>query len=183
MASANPDKSPTSLAANYEYRISVGDSLNVFVWRNQELSMTVPVRPDGRISLPLVNDIVAIGKTPTKLSEEIGTVLAQYIKQPVVNVIVVDFGVDLENSIKVVGGKLKPVSLPYTENLRVLDVVVTLGGLPDNASGNSAKIIREKDGKNIEIDVDLADLLEDGDMSQNVEMRPGDIVVIPEKWF
>jgi len=168
------------------YQIGVGDQLNIYVWRNPELSITVPVRPDGRISLPLVDDIQAIEKTPVQLASEIEKTLSKFIKQPQVSVIVIGFGETLQSSIKIIGGGLKPVSIPYSQKIRLLDVVIKLGGFPETANLGDAKVIRQSNAKSespIEISVDIDGLINKGDISQNIDMQRGDILIISEKWF
>ena len=166
-----------------EYVIGPGDSLDIFVWRNQELSARIPVRPDGRISTPLVEDMVAIGKTPTQLARDIEGVLNQYVRTPKVNVIVTS-AASANSQVRVIGQAVTPRALPYRDGLTVMDVVIAVGGLSEYAAGNRAKIVRENPGKKpTEIKVRLRDLLDKGDLRQNVSMRPGDVLVIPESRF
>ncbi len=165
------------------YRIGPGDSLEIFVWRNPEISKTVAVRPDGKISTPLVEDMVAVGKTPTELARDIEEVLAVYIKEPQVNVIVSGFqGVPAEQ-IRVVGQAANPQTISYREGMTVLDVVIAAGGLSEFAAGNRSKLVRKVDGKAVEYKVRLNDLINKGDVSQNVAIQPGDILIIPEAFF
>lgn len=173
----------TSDASTPEYIIGPGDSVNVFVWGNPELSSTVPVRPDGKITTPLVEDVQASGKTPTELAREMEERLGTYIKNPVATVIVTSFVGRFSEQIRVVGQAARPQSLPYRENLTLLDVMIAVGGLTEFASGNSASLVRTADGTQKQYRVRLHDLLNDGDISANVAMRPGDIVIIPEAWF
>ena len=170
-------------AAMAQYLIGPGDSLNIFVWRHPEVSIQVPVRPDGRISSPLVEDLVAVGKTPTQLARDIEKVLGIYIKQPRVTVIIAGFGLASSQQIRVVGEVAQPQSLQYKENITLLDVMIAVGGITDFAAGNSASIIRTIDGKQQQFRVRLMDLLKDGDIGANVEMMPGDIIIVPEAWF
>jgi polysaccharide biosynthesis/export protein len=164
------------------YVIGPGDQIQVFVWRNPELTTTVPVRPDGKISTPLVNDLVAVGKTPAQLSRDIENVLAEYIRSPQVSVILLQAR-SVYSEVRVVGEVLKPQAVPYRSGMTVLDVVLAVGGLNPFAAGNRAKIIRKLNGKNEEIRVKLEDLLNDGDMSQNVSVKPGDVLVVPQsRW-
>ena len=165
------------------YRIGPGDMLEIFVWRNPEISTTVPVRPDGKISTPLVEDMLAVGKTPSQLARDMEEVLAVYIKSPSVNVIVSGFQGVPEEQIRVVGQAANPQSVPYREGMTVLDVVIAVGGLGEFAAGNRAKIIRRVDGRNVEYRVRLSDLVNEGDVSENVSMQPGDILIIPESFF
>ena len=164
------------------YIVGPGDSIQIFVWRNPELTTTVPVRPDGKITTPLVQDMVAVGKTPSQLARDIEAVLAEYIKSPQVNVIVA-VPLSAFSQVKVIGHVTSPQSLPYREGIRVLDVVLASGGLAQFAAGNRSKIVRKKDGKQTEIKVRVADLLNKGDMRQNLELQPGDVLVIPESRF
>jgi polysaccharide export outer membrane protein len=167
-------------SAPAQYLIGPGDTLNVFVWRNPELSTTIPVRPDGRISTPLVEDMQAVGKTPTQLARDMEAALAAYVKSPQVNVIVQEFKGTFGEQIRVVGQATEPRALAYRRNITVLDVMIEVGGLAEGAAGNRAKIIRRYGGKQTEIQVRLDDLLNEGAMSENVEMMPGDVLFIPE---
>jgi polysaccharide export outer membrane protein len=170
-------------AQSQDYVIGPGDTLEIFVWRNQELSTKVPVRPDGKISTPLAEDVVAVGKTPSQLAREIETILAEYIRAPKVNVIVAT-ALSATSQVRVVGQAVSPKALPYREGLTILDVVIDAGGLNEFAAGNRAKLIRKgADGRQETIKVRLADLLEDGDMSQNLPVLPGDVLIIPESKF
>ncbi len=166
-----------------EYRIGPGDSLNIFVWRNPEISVTVPVRPDGRVSTPLVEDMKAVGKTPTQLARDFETALSEFIKSPRVNVIVTDFVGTFTEQIRVVGMATKPMALPYRQNMTLLDVMIEVGGLAEGASGNRAKIVRQRDNEKIEIRVRIGDLLNKGKIGENVKMLPGDVLIIPRSFF
>ena len=166
-----------------EYLIGPGDTLQVFVWRNPDLSVTVPVRPDGRISIPLVEDIPANGKSPTQLAREIEKQLARYVRNPVATVIVTDFVGTFDKQVRVIGQATKPQALPYRQNMALLDVMIEVGGLTEFAAGNKAKIIRTINNKKVELDVRLEDLLKNGDVSADIDMYPGDILIIPESWF
>ena len=164
------------------YVIGPGDQLQVFVWRNPELSTMVPVRPDGKISTPLVNDMVAVGKSPAQLSKDIEVMLGEYIRSPQVSVIVLQARSAL-SEVRVVGEVLRPQAVPYRSGMTVLDVVLAVGGLNPYAAGNRAKLIRKENGANTDIRVKLEDLLNDGDMSQNVAVKPGDVLVVPQsRW-
>jgi len=166
------------------YLIGPGDRLNVFVWGNADLSTVVTVRPDGRISTPLVEDVIASGKTPVQLAREMEKQLAQFIKNPVVTVIVQEFVGTLTQQIRVVGEAAQPQSIPYRQNLTLLDVMIAVGGLTEFASGNKASIVRTTNTKEKQqIRVRIEDLVKYGDISANVEMKPGDILIIPEAWF
>lgn len=166
-----------------EYLIGPGDTINIFVWRNPDVSITVPVRPNGTVSSPLVEDMVAIGKTPTQLARDIEGVLSKYIKEPVVTVIVSGFGGPYNQQIRVVGAAAQPQALPYREAMTLLDVMIAVGGLTEFAAGNKAHIVREIDGERKEFRVKIENLMSGGEISANVEMRPGDILIIPESWF
>jgi polysaccharide export outer membrane protein len=165
------------------YRIGPGDSLDVFVWRNPELSTKVTVRPDGMISTPLVEDMLAVGRTPTQLARDMEQVLAKYIKSPTVNIIVIDFQGTPADMIRVVGQAQNPQSLPYREGMTVLDVLIEVGGLGEFAAGNKSKLVRIVDGRKTEIRLRLDDLIYDGDIEEDVRVRPGDVIIIPESFF
>ena len=163
-----------------DYRIGPGDRLQIVVWRNDELSTTVPVRPDGKISTPLIDDVTASGKTPSELAGEMEQVLSEYLRTPEVSVIVASQGA--ANQIQIVGEVVNPQPMSYREGLRVLDLVVSAGGLSDFAAGNRSNLVREISTGQIECRVKLKDLLA-GDMSQNIEVFPGDVLVVPETRF
>lgn len=165
-----------------EYRIGPGDTLQVFVWRNPEISATVPVRPDGKISTPLVEDMVAVGKTPSQLARDIEQVLGEFVRAPQVNVIVTQ-AASVFSQVRVVGQVLKPQALAYREGMTVLDAVLATGGLGNFAAGNRARIVRVENGHQTEIRVRLGQLVDKGDMSQNVALRAGDVLVVPETRF
>ncbi len=175
-APAVPDSS------DYSYLIGPGDNLNIIVWRNPELSLTVPVRPDGKISAPLVDELVAQGKTSSQVARDIEKKLATYVRDPVVTVIVTSFVGPYSEQIRVVGEAAKPQFLPYKQKMTLLDVMIAVGGLTDFADGNSAAILRSSEG-NKRYSVRLKDLIRRGDISANVEMRPGDILIIPQSLF
>ena len=166
-----------------QYLIGPGDSVNIQVWRNPELSMTVPVRPDGKITTPLVEDLPATGRTPTQLAREIEKSLSRYVQSPVVTVIVGGFIGPYSQQIRVIGEAAKPQALPYRENMTLLDVMIAVGGITDFANGNKASILRTIGGQREQLGVRLIDLLRRGDLSANVAMRPGDVVVIPQSFF
>jgi polysaccharide biosynthesis/export protein len=165
-----------------DYLIGPGDSLEIFVWRNPDLTITVPVRPDGKISTPLVEDMVAVGKTPTGLARDIEKALATYVKSPQVNVIVT-LPASVFSQIKVIGQVLHPQALPYRDGMTVLDAVLAVGGLNQLAAGNRAHLVRNENGKQQEIKVKLNYLVNDGDMKQNLALRPGDVLVVPASRF
>ena len=179
---ATPEASPPAQRLADDYIIGPGDSLQIFVWRNPELSVTVPVRPDGKISTPLVENMVAVGKSPSILARDIEVVLAEFVRSPQVNVIV-GSAVSTFSQVKVVGQVKSPQALPYREGLRVLDIVLATGGLTDFASANRSRIVRQVGGKTVEIRVRLGDLLNKGDVSQNQELRPGDLFLVPQSIF
>ena len=176
---------PASIA-NFEpqYLIGPGDSVNVQVWRNPELSMViVRVRPDGKISTPLVEDLQASGRTPTQLARDMEKALAKYIQNPVVTVIVAGFSGPYSEQIRVVGEAAKPQALPYLEHMSLIDVMIAVGGITDFAAGNRASILRTTGGKVEQFGVRLIDLVRKGDLSANVAMRPGDVIIIPQSFF
>jgi polysaccharide biosynthesis/export protein len=166
-----------------DYLIGPGDNLSIIVWRNPEVSQVVPVRPDGKITTPLVEDLPASGKTSTELARDIEKALAKFIQQPVVTVIVTGFVGTYGEQIRVIGQAARPQSLPYRRDMSILDVMIAVGGVTEFAAGNKASIIRMVDGKQQQFTVRLNDLIKDGDISANVPMRPGDILVIPESFF
>ena len=173
----------TRQTSDVEYQIGPGDELQIFVWRHADASTSLPVRPDGMISTPLVEDLQAAGKTPTQLARDVEAVLSEYIKNPVVTVIVTGFVGDLADQVRVVGQAQTPRSLPYRQNLTLLDVLIEVGGLTDLAAGRRAKIIRRSGSEMIEIKVRPDKLLDKGDISQNLKMMPGDVLIIPEARF
>lgn len=172
-----PEHCPVVSTGLDNYVIGPGDMLQIVVWRNQELSTQIPVRPDGKISTPLVDDMIASGKTPSQLSADMEDVLGEFLRTPEVSVIVTQQGAS--NQIQVVGEVNTPQSVSYREGLRVLDVVVAVGGLSEFAAGNRSRVIRQADDGQVECQVKIKNLLE-GDMEQNVLMFPGDVLVIPE---
>ena len=174
---------PTSAAVeDYTYIVGPGDNVNIIVWRNPEVSMSVPVRPDGKLSTPLVDELVASGKTSVQLARDIEKQLEKYVRDPIVTVIVTGFVGPYAEQIRVVGEAARPQVLPYKKNMTVLDVMIAVGGLTDFAAGNNASILRGGDG-NKQYSVRLRDLVRRGDISANVEMRPGDILIIPQSYF
>jgi len=178
-----PAPAPAAAAAvSPDYRIGPGDTLQIFVFQNPELSVTVPVRPDGKISTPLVEDMVAVGKTPSELARDIEKSLSVYVKSPKVNV-VVTLAVSVYSEVKVIGQVLHPQALPYREGMTVLDAVLAVGGLGQFAAGNRAHVVRTKNGREQKIDVKLEALVNNGDMKQNLPLEPGDVLVVPETRF
>lgn len=178
----SPTEVPAESKVDADYIIGPGDTLQVFVWRNPELTTTVPVRPDGKISTPLVEDMVAVGKSPSRLARDIEGVLAEYVRSPQVNVIVTQ-PVSTFSQVKIIGQVLHPQSIAYRDGLKVLDAVLAVGGLGPFAAGNRAKIMRTENGKTREIRIKLSALVNNGDMKQNIALQPGDVIVIPESRF
>ncbi|MGX7895097.1 XrtA/PEP-CTERM system exopolysaccharide export protein [Tsuneonella sp. HG222] len=185
-----PELAPASFVSMQEgpgedYVIGPLDQLTIHVWRNDELGAQVQVRPDGRITTPLVADMPAVGKTPTMLAEDIRLQLSQYIAEPLVTVIVNQFAGTFSQQIRVVGATEKPASIPYRANMTVLDAMITVGGMSEFASGNRAKLIRfdKQMGRQREYGLRLADLLKKGDSRANVMLQPGDVIIIPESMF
>ena len=174
-----PDEPPAQLA----YLIGAGDNININVWRNPEVSVSVPVRPDGKITTPLVEDLQAAGKTSTELARDIEKALEKYIQQPMVTVIVTSFVGPYSQQIRVIGQAARPQALAYRQGMSLMDVLIAVGGITDFAAGNKANIIRTVDGARRAVPVRLHDLLRKGDISANVAVLPGDVLVIPEGWF
>jgi polysaccharide export outer membrane protein len=166
-----------------QYLVGAGDTLNIVVWRNPELSMIIPVRPDGTITTPLVEDLPATGKTATQLARDIEKALATYIQSPVVTVIVTSFVGTYAQQVRVIGEAGKPQALPYRQNMTLLDVMIAVGGITDFADGNKASILRKSGGMTQQVKVRVKDLIKGGDLSANVTMRPGDVLVIPQSFF
>lgn len=176
---AHPPAPVSAGLADYSYIVGPGDNLNVMVWRNPELSMAVPVRPDGKISAPLIDELVVQGKNSVEIARDIEKQLAKYVRDPIVTVIVTGFVGPYGEQIRVVGEAAKPQFLPFKQKMTLLDVMIAVGGLTDFAAGNNATILRTSEG-NKQYSVRLADLIRRGDVSANVEMRPGDILIIPQ---
>jgi polysaccharide biosynthesis/export protein len=177
-----PSATSTAAPVPADYRIGPGDTLKVYVFQNEELSATVPVRPDGKISTPLVEDMVAVGKTPSQLARDIEKSLAEYVKTPKVNVVVM-IAVSVYSQVKVIGQVKTPQALPYRDGMTVLDAVLAVGGLGQFAAGNRAHLVRTENGKQTQIKVKLDALVNNGDMKQNVLLKPGDVLVVPETRF
>ena len=165
-----------------QYRIGPGDTLQVFVWNHPELTVTVPVRPDGQVSTPLVENTPAAGQTPSELARSLETKLAEYVRSPKVNVIVTNAQSQF-SQIRIVGQVRTPKAVPYHDGMTVMDAVLAAGGLGDFAAGNRSKVVREQGGKQVEIRVRLSDLLNKGDLKQNVALKPGDVLVVPQTMF
>jgi polysaccharide export outer membrane protein len=180
-ASLHP--SNTTDTATYKYLIGAGDVLNIFVWRNPEVSGSFVVRPDGMITTSLVEDIAVSGKTPTALAREIETTLATYLRDPVVTVTVDNFVGPFSEQIRVIGEASEPKSINYTQHMTLLDVMIQVGGLTEFADGNDAVLVRIENGAQKQYDIYIEDLIKDGEIVANVDMLPGDIIIIPEAWF
>ena len=176
---------PTASAVdNASYIISTGDELQIFVWKNPDLSTTTPVRPDGKITAPLVQDVQAQGKTPIQLSADLTTALATYIRDPMVTVVVRSFSAPgNEAAIRVIGSAVDPKTVPYRKGITALDVMIQLGGLPTYASGNKATMLRTENGAVRSYPLRLNDLMKNGDLRANVTLMPGDVIRIPERFF
>ena len=185
-----PQLPPASFVATQEgpgeeYIIGPLDNLTIFVWRNPELGAKVQVRPDGRITTPLITDMPAVGKTPKMLSDDIKLALSQYIENPLVSVIVDNFSGTYSQQVRIVGATEKPASIPYRANMTLLDAMISVGGLSEYASGNRARLVRfdKASGKQKEYQVRIGDLLKKGDTKANVMLAPGDVIIIPESMF
>ena len=174
---------PPPPAQQTEYRIGPGDMLQVFVWNQPELTVTVPVRPDGMISTPLIEGVPAEGKTAAQLSKDLEVALSEFVRNPKVSVMITSFVGSYGDQIRVVGQAGKPQSLPYRANMSLLDVMIAAGGLAEFAAGNRAVVVRQEGDKQLRIPVRLGDLINDGDISANMAMRPGDVLIIPESRF
>lgn len=182
-AASNLPPAPALAAMdNYSYVVGPGDTLNIIVARNPELSMSVPVRPDGKISAPLVDELLAQGKTSVQLARELEEQLKKYVRDPLVTIIVTNFVGSYSDQVRVVGEAARPQFLPYRQKMTLLDVMISVGGLTDFAAGNNATILRTSEG-NKQYSVRLKDLIKGGDISANVEVRPGDILIIPQSMF
>jgi polysaccharide export outer membrane protein len=177
-APANPDG-----GSDWTYLLGPGDSVNVFVWGNPEVSGSFIIRPDGKMTMNLVEDMPATGKTPTQLAREIEKVLGKYIQDPIVTVTVGGGVGPYNQQIRVLGQATKPQTLSYREHMSLLDLLIAVGGTTDFADGNHASILRVVDGKPQQFSVRIDDLVKDADVSANVELRPGDVLIIPERWF
>lgn len=181
-SSSYPPAPAIGASSDYNYKIGPGDNLSIVVWRNPELSMLVPVRPDGKISAPLVDDLNAMGKDPSTLARDIERELGKFIRDPIVTVIVTGFTGPYSEQIRVVGQAARPQTLPYKQQMTLLDVMIAVGGITDFADGNRATILRTSEN-NTQYSVRLKDLVKNGDVSANAEMKPGDILIIPQSWF
>ena len=188
--SAGPQLPPASFVAieegpGEEYVIGPLDEMTIFVWRNPELGANVQVRPDGRITTPLITDMPAVGKTPSMLAQDVKLQLSQYIQDPIVSVIVNKFAGTFSQQVRVVGATEKPASIPFRANMTLLDAMIAVGGLSEYAAGNRARLIRfDRDtGKQKEYSLRIADLLKKGTSKANVQLMPGDVIIIPESTF
>ena len=183
LATATIHPSNTVDINSYKYLIGPGDALNIFVWRNPEVSGVFIVRPDGMITTSLVEDIVVSGKTPTELARSVEKILSTYLRDPVVTVTVNNFIGPFSEQIRVIGEATQPKAISYTQHMTLLDVMIRVGGLTAFADGNDAVLVRIKDGVQEQHDINIDELLKAGDITANVDMLPGDIIIIPEAWF
>ncbi len=180
--SSLPPAPKQAATPTYQYLIGPQDKINVIVWRNPELSFVGPVRPDGKISIPLVNDLPAVGRTSTQLAHEIETALSKYIRDPVVTVVVTSFAGPTSQQIRVIGEAAHPQAVAYRQGMTLLDVMIAVGGLTDFADGNDAVLVRGSEHDK-SYRVRLGDLIKRGDISANVDILPGDVLIIPQSWF
>ena len=178
-----PPAPPQTGSYDWNYLVGPGDAVNVFVWRNPDVSGSFPVRPDGKMTMNLIEDLQASGKTPTQLARDIEKALSKYIQEPIATVIVSGGIGPFDQQLRVVGEAAKPQALNYREKMSLIDLMIQVGGLTDFAAGNKAYILRTVDGKQQRLGVRLDDMLKGGDISANVDMRPGDVLVIPESLF
>lgn len=183
LPSATLHSSGTKNVADYKYLIGPADVLNIFVWRNPEVSGTFVVRPDGMITTSLVEDIEVSGKTPSELARLIETKLGTYLRDPIVTVTVNNFVGPFSEQVRVIGEAAEPQAISYTQNMTLLDVMIQVGGLTEFADGNNAVLVRIESGVQKQYDIAIEDLIKNGDISSNVDVLPGDIIVIPETWF
>lgn len=180
---ATPRASLTTDVNNYQYLIGPGDNLTIFVWRNPEISGSFIVRPDGKVTTSLVEDIVVAGKTPTMLARELEEALSTYINSPRVTVSVTNFSGPFSEQVRVIGEATNPRSVNYTQHMTLLDLMIQVGGLTEFANGNGAKLVRVVNGQQQVFEIDIDDLIRKGDISKNTDILPGDIVIIPEAWY
>lgn len=183
LPSATLHPSNTTDINSYKYLIGAGDSVDIFVWRNPEVSGSFTVRPDGMITTSLVEDIPVSGKTPSELARQIEQTLGTYLRDPVVTVTVNNFVGPFSEQIRVIGEATEPQAISYKKNMTLLDVMIAVGGLTEFADGNGAVLVRLENGKQAEYDIAIEDLIKSGQISANVDMLPGDIIIIPEAWF
>lgn len=182
-ACTGPSYPPSSTAQNYDYVVGPGDNLEVFVWENPELSTSVIVRPDGKFTTRLVEDLEASGKSSTELARDIEKAYKRYVKNPLVTVIVKGFKGIPEQQVRVLGASVNPLNIPFSKHMTLLDLMIEVGGLTDFADGNGAVLIRSVNGEQASFNLRVEDLIRDGDITANVAMLPGDILIIPEAWF
>jgi polysaccharide export outer membrane protein len=184
-ARGGPPAPPVSMtpAETASYIIGPGDALQISVWHNAELSIAVPVRPDGRISTPLANDVVAAGRTPEQLGHDIEERLKKFVSDPTVTVIVSGFVGPYNQQVRIIGEAVTPKAIPFSAHMTVLDAMIAAGGLTPFASGNRTQLVRRVDGKEINTTVRVSDLLKSGDLTANTDLRPGDIIIIPQSFF
>jgi polysaccharide export outer membrane protein len=182
-ATKNPMASSAVVSPANDYLVGPGDNINIIVWRNPEVSMSVPVRPDGKITTPLVEDLPAAGKTSTELARDIEKALGKFIQQPVVTVVVTGFVGQFSEQIRVIGAAARPQALSYRRDMSMMDVMIAVGGVTEFAAGNRAILVRTAGGKQQKYTVRLNDLVKDGDISANVPVLPGDVLIIPESFF
>jgi len=174
---------PVNEGPGPQYIVGPLDNLQIFVWRNPELTTSVTVRPDGRFSVPLIDDMTATGRTPTQLSRDIEKKLSEYIQSPIVTVIVSGFQGPFAQQVRVVGSATSPQAIPYRANMTLLDVMITVGGVTEFAAGNRATLARIEGGVQKEYGLRIDDLIRDGDVGANVKIHPGDVIIIPESFF
>lgn len=168
---------------NYQYLVGPGDILSIFVWRNPEISGTFTVRPDGKVSTSLVEDVDVAGKTPSMLARQLEQELSTYINNPRVTVSVTTFNGPFSEQVRVIGEATNPSAINYTQHMTLLDVMVQVGGLTEFADGNDAKLVRVVNNEQITYSINIEDLIKDGEISKNVDILPGDVIIIPEAWF
>lgn len=178
-----PEQRETTVQEGYFYQIAPGDTVNIFVWGLAELSGSVPVRPDGMLTTPLIEDMQASGKTPSQLARDLEKQFATYVRSPIVTVIVNGFVGLPTQQVRIIGEALKPAAVPFRKHMTILDLMIEVGGLTEFASGNKSVLVRYQNGKQQQYSVRLDDLIRHGDISQNVSLLPGDILIIPEAWF
>ncbi len=183
LPTATPRASLTTDVNDYQYLIGPGDQLTIFVWRNPEISGSFTVRPDGKVTTSLVEDIDVTGRTPSMLARELEEQLSTFINNPRVTVSLGGFSGPFSEQVRIIGEATNPRSISYTQHMTLLDVMIQVGGLTQFAAGNNAKLVRVIDNEQKTFDIDIEDLIKDGDISKNVDILPGDVIIIPEAWF
>jgi polysaccharide export outer membrane protein len=183
LPSATNYNSITTSVDDYQYIIGPGDNLSIFVWRNPDISGSFVVRPDGKVTTSLVEDIEVSGKTPTALARQLEEQLGKYINNPRVTVSVSGFRGPLSEQVRVIGEAINPSAINYTEKMTLLDLMIAVGGLTEFASGNNAKLVRMVSGVQKTFEIRIDDLIKNGEIEENIDMLPGDIIIIPEAWF